>query len=82
MRTTLTLDDDVAAILRREQARTKKPFKQLVNDALRSGLTTARKPGRPGTPFRTEVVDLGPCLIGSLDDIAAVLALAEGEAYR
>ena len=38
MRTTLTLDPDVAATARRGAARLDKPFKELVNNALRKGL--------------------------------------------
>ena len=41
MRTTLTLDDDVADFLR-EQARLQdRPFKQVVNDTLRRGMSPA-----------------------------------------
>jgi predicted transcriptional regulator len=42
MRTTLTLDDDVAAQLRRLARETGRPFKQVVNDALRAGLLPQR----------------------------------------
>lgn len=38
MRTTITLDDDVAAQLRRLAHETGRPFKHVVNDALRAGL--------------------------------------------
>jgi len=38
MRTTLTLDDDVAQKLKRVAHQRKVPFKQLVNDLLRRGL--------------------------------------------
>jgi hypothetical protein len=38
MRTTLTLDDDVAAQLQRLARETGRPFKQIVNEALRAGL--------------------------------------------
>ena len=38
MRTTLTLDPDVARMLTDEAHRLRKPFKQVVNDALRRGL--------------------------------------------
>lgn len=38
MRTTLTIDDDLAGILRRKARELDKPFKQLVNEALRKGL--------------------------------------------
>lgn len=38
MRTTLTIDDDLAGILRRKSRELDKPFKELVNAALRKGL--------------------------------------------
>jgi hypothetical protein len=44
MRTTLTLDPDVARLLDEEVHRLRKPRKQVVNDTLRRGLTSpARK---------------------------------------
>ena len=79
MRTTLSLDDDVAAMLHTAQKRLKKPFKQLVNDALRAGLEQQRRPARRGPHFRTDSVKLGRCLVGDIDDVAEVLAVAEGE---
>ncbi|HVU03429.1 MAG TPA: hypothetical protein VHE30_16835 [Polyangiaceae bacterium] len=47
MRTTLTLDPDVQALLDGEVRRTQKTFKAVVNDALRRGLTRAPGRGRP-----------------------------------
>lgn len=41
MRTTLTLDPDVAALLKKAVAKGEVSFKQAVNDALRRGLTDA-----------------------------------------
>ena len=38
MRTTLTIDDDLAGILQRKARELDKPFKELVNTALRKGL--------------------------------------------
>jgi hypothetical protein len=38
VRTTLTLDPDVARLLEEEAHRQRKPFKQVVNDAIRRGL--------------------------------------------
>lgn len=38
MRTTLTIDDDLAGILKRKARELDKPFKELVNTALRKGL--------------------------------------------
>ena len=82
MRTTLTLDDDVVAMLKREQTHSKKSFKALVNDALRSGLTRRAISRARREPHRTEGVSLGRCLLPSLDDVARILAIAEGEDYR
>ncbi|MGH9815278.1 MAG: CopG family transcriptional regulator [Candidatus Acidiferrales bacterium] len=82
MRTTLTLDSDVAALLNRLLRARKTSFKQLVNDALRLGLQTlgSSPPKRRRTYTRT--VDLGPCLVESIDDVAEILALGEGEDYK
>jgi len=44
MRTTLTLDEDVAAALKERAHRTRRPFKAVVNEALRAGLSGKRKP--------------------------------------
>ncbi len=41
VRTTLTLDPDVSRLLAEEAHRLRKPFKQVVNDALRRGLAPA-----------------------------------------
>jgi hypothetical protein len=38
MRTTLTIDDDLVGILKRKAREMDKPFKELVNTALRRGL--------------------------------------------
>ena len=58
MRTTLTLDRDVAARLKAEMRRTGKGLKAAVNDALRLGLPLTRKRLRP-KPFRVEAQDFG-----------------------
>jgi hypothetical protein len=48
MRTTLTLDPDVVRLIEEEVHRLRKPFKHVVNDALRRGLATGgrRAPAR------------------------------------
>jgi len=46
VRTTLTIDDDVAALVEQEVRRSGDSFKGTVNKLLRLGLTTARKPNR------------------------------------
>jgi len=79
MRTTLTLEDDVAAKLERLRKTRDMSLKDLVNEALRAGLERLAGPRRPRTAFRTEAVDLGRCLLGSVDNVVEVLAVAEGE---
>jgi hypothetical protein len=82
MRTTLTLDDDVAAIVERLRKTKRQSLKSVINEALREGLKHTAAP-RPGPrAFRTRVVDLGRCLPGNVDDVAEVLAVAESESFR
>lgn len=47
MRTTLTLDDDVAGFLREQARLQSRPFKQVVNDTLRRGMSPAVGEERP-----------------------------------
>jgi hypothetical protein len=82
MRTTLSLDDDVAALLARARNARKSGLKPIVNEALRQGLRNLLSPPRRRRPPRTRVFDAGRCLVGSVDNVAEVLALAEGEDYR
>jgi hypothetical protein len=46
VRNTLTLDDDVVALLKQEMRKSGRAFKQVVNDTLRIGLTGAKQPER------------------------------------
>jgi hypothetical protein len=58
MRTTLTLDPDVAERLKAEMRHTGKGLKAAVNDALRHGLGLVHK-SVPQKPFRVEPHDFG-----------------------
>ena len=82
MRTTVTLDDDVAVRLERERKKRRVSFNTIVNGVLRTGLdaTGTRRGSRRS--FRTKGFDLGPSLVGSLDNIDEVLSRVEGEAHR
>jgi hypothetical protein len=51
MRTTLTLDPDVARLLEEEAHRQRKPWKQVVNEAIRRGLAP-RAGGKRPPPYR------------------------------
>jgi hypothetical protein len=82
MRTTLTLDEDVAAKLKAESQRTGRPFRIVVNEFLRRGLAsrTARGPARR---FAVVARDLGALRPGlSLDSIADLIERIEGPLTR
>lgn len=81
MRTTLTLEDDVAARIERLRAESGRGLKELVNDALRQGLESLDRRPAPVDGYRTPSVDLGRCRLPNLDDVAAALAAAEGEGF-
>jgi hypothetical protein len=72
MRTTLSLDDDVAVLLEEVRKARDVTFKQVVNDALREGLARLISPAQV-QPFRTEPVDLGNCYYPNLDNVWDVL---------
>ncbi len=82
MRTTLTIDDDVAAKLRSEVRRSGRPFREVVNDTLRRGLLS-RRAAAPAGPFRVVARDLGNLRAGlSLDNIGDALERIEGPLHR
>jgi hypothetical protein len=57
VRTTVTLDDDVAAALQAAMRERGVSFKEALNTAVRAGLSDANSPSRPYrvTPFHAEV---------------------------
>jgi hypothetical protein len=80
MRTTITLEKDVAA--RVERLRKDRPLKDLINEALRAGLEhIERKDAPPSAPYSVEPVEGRPKRT-NLDNIAEVLAEVEGDSYR
>ena len=81
MRTTLTLESDVAARLEQVARKRRQPLKVIVNEALRAGLAELDRARTPKT-FRTTGFDLGSSLVGSLDDVEGVLSRVEGEPHR
>ena len=63
MRTTLTLEDQLAKALKNAAHRTGKPFKQVVNDTLRAGLAAGQVSAK-ARPYRLKTVSLGGVLGG------------------
>jgi ribbon-helix-helix CopG family protein len=82
MRTTLTLDDDVAAMLERLRKSRDASFEQLVNEALRRGLKEISGPATRREVMRTRSVALGRLLVSGIDNVSDALAIAEGESHK
>ncbi len=70
MRTTVTLDSDVEALLRKAMRERRAPFKQVLNAAIREGLTSARR--NAGKRFKQPTFDMGKPLV----DLTKALSLA------
>jgi hypothetical protein len=68
MRTTVTLDDDVAALIESERARTGESFRAAVNRLLRRGA----RPSPPATPPPLPELPGRPIL--DVSDVSALLA--------
>jgi hypothetical protein len=82
MRTTLTLDDDVAVKLREVSRRAGRPFREIVNETLRRGLVSRRVAAQRQS-FRIAACDLGDLKPGlSLDNVAELIEHAEGLLHR
>lgn len=81
MRTTLTLDDDVAAKLKAESRKTGRPFRETVNSCLRAGLTM-RKQGGAAPPFKVKARDMGIRPGINIDKVSALLDELEGPEHR
>ena len=82
MRTTLTLDDDVARLLQKESRRSGASFKETVNHFLRRGLTTASAKHPAGKPFRVTPRKLGLPAGLSYDNVEQVIEALEGPEHR
>ncbi|MGE5172014.1 MAG: hypothetical protein ACM3JC_16750 [Rudaea sp.] len=82
MRTTLTLDDDVAAKLKAETRRTGKSFREVVNETMRRGLADRRATGARRS-FKVVPHDFGRLRQGlSLDNIGELVEQVEGPLHR
>jgi len=82
VRTTLSIDKDVAAQLARLRNSSDANFKGLINEALRRGLRELDGKAAPKAHFETRAVSLGRCKLGDVDNISDVLASAEGESFK
>ena len=80
MRTTLTLDDDVAAKLRAEVRKSGEPFKQVVNRVLRTGLNVRMK-ATSLPPYKIKARAWGPPGF-NYDKVWEIIEEAEGPYWR
>jgi len=83
MRTTLTIDEDVAVQLERLRRSRDVSLKEIVNDVLRRGLRdmTATH-SKKRKLFRTQPIEGVTPLLDNVDNVAEVLAYAEGERFK
>ncbi len=81
MRTTLTLDPDIAAKAKEGAAKLRKPFKEVINAALRVGLDEILAPPA-AKPYRTNPRPMGLRRGFSYDNISELIASAEGEDHQ
>ena len=81
MRTTLTLDEDVAAKLRQEMNRSGAGMKEVVNAFLRRGLDAPRAEDM-ARPFRVHAQPMGLKAGMDLDDISGLLDFLDGPTRR
>jgi hypothetical protein len=79
MRTTLTIDDDVAFGLKKMQEKDPaKSFKEIVNDILRRGLNTKASSAKAKNNFTIEPLNLGLREDLNFDNIEELLDQLEG----
>ena len=74
MRTTLTIDDELAATLKEASRRSGKPFRQLLNETLRAGLQAQQTPPK-ARRYRIRPRSLGGVVPGV--DLDKALRLAD-----
>jgi hypothetical protein len=82
MRTTLTIDDDVAAVLVRLRKARGTRLRDLINEALRRGLEDMNQRPKERRPFRTRSADLGRLKVPSIDNVSELLSIVEGDAFK
>lgn len=81
MRTTLSIDDDVLEKARSAAAKRRLPFRTIINEALRAGLSAVAMPAS-AIPYQTKPHKLGLKVGRNLDNIQELLAQSEGEEFR
>jgi len=81
MRTTLTIDDDLIDRAGAVAAKLRRPFRSIVNEALRASLSQVERPTKQ-RPYKTEPHAMGLRSGRKLDNMQELLAQIEGEDAR
>jgi hypothetical protein len=81
MRTTLTLEDDVAAAIDHRRRERNHSLKQEVNELIRVGLQHVDEPRAKAPPFRVEPLDAGGLLI-DIEHMGPVLDMLDAEDWQ
>ena len=81
MRTTLSIDDDIAALLEQEVRRSGDSFKGTVNRLLRRGLIASREPSKR-EPFVVTPLPLTLPEGMSFDKVEALIEALEGPLHK
>lgn len=82
MRTTITLEDDVAAAIDSLRRSEGKSLRDVVNEVLRLGLARRERAEPDDRRFETSVAHTGRPLLPDVDNVADVLDLIEPEGPR
>lgn len=82
MRTTITIDDELAGRLEEERHRRGESFKKALNRILRLGLMAAARERESLTPFVVQPYDLGLREGLNYDNVADLLEQLEGPEHR
>lgn len=81
MRTTITLDEDVAAKIKSKMQKTGLSFKDVVNEMLRTGLVLSEKAAKQ-KPFKVNARPLGLRPGLNYDSFSELLEQVEGPWHR
>jgi hypothetical protein len=81
MRTTLTLDDDVAAAIEQRRREHRHSLKHEINELIRVGLQHVDEPLSEAQLFRVEPFDCGGLLV-DIEDMGPVLDMMDLEEWR
>ncbi|MBU0993951.1 MAG: DUF2191 domain-containing protein [Proteobacteria bacterium] len=81
MRTTLSIDNDILERAREIAAKLRTPFKMVINEALRAGLSQVEQPA-DRQRYKTKPHAMGLKSGRNLDNIQELLAQIEDESFR